>query len=613
VRGHRRVASGLLAALVLLFALPSAGQVQVGDNLNMNLTGTLSGGYSASYGNMISSSHGMNFGGTGTLSGFYYNPNFLSFSVAPYYGQSRANSNYQSIFDSSGVNLSTSIFSGSHFPGSISYAKSYNSQGSFAIPGLPDYTTHGDSDTFGITWSENLPDVPSLSASYQRGNNHYSIVGADNSGSSTFDSYTLRSGYVLSGFNLGGYFQHGSSDSVIPQLFGTQEQPEQVNSDNTGYGFNVSHLLPLHGSFSAAVNRSDFSSDFVNSNYSGTIDTISTNVGVQPTNKLHLAVGANYSDSLSGQLFQNFVSQGVPIPQQELNQTSHGLDLDASAAYAVLPNLQTQVDVERREQRFLGQDYGANVYSAGVTYGRGLFGGYVNSAVSLRDSRLDQSDQNVLGFTTNLSYNRRFARWFVSGSFSYAQNVETLLVTYMSSFYNYSGNVRRRWGQFSWSASAGASRTGLTVQPGTESTSQSYTTGVGYGRWINASGTYSKSDGNAIETGAGLITTPNPTPIPSSLLILYGGRSYSFGLGSSPLRKLTISGSFAKANSNTLLGTAGSFNSTQQLNTYFQYQFRKMYLTGGFSRLQQGFSATGMQPAVVSSYYFGISRWFNFF
>ena len=103
-----------------------------GRNLSTNLSGTVSAGYSADYGNKIDSSHGLSLGGNATASGYYYNPNFVSFNLSPYYGQSRANSNFQSISDSSGVNLSSSIFSGSHFPGSISYAKAYNSQGQFA-------------------------------------------------------------------------------------------------------------------------------------------------------------------------------------------------------------------------------------------------------------------------------------------------------------------------------------------------------------------------------------------------------------------------------------------------------------------------------------------------
>ena len=613
MRGRIRWAGGILAGMVL-WVLPAVGQIELGDNLNMNLTGMLSAGYSASYGNMFSSSHGLDFGGTANLSGYFYNPGFLSFSVAPYYGQSRASSNYQSIFDSSGVNASSSIFSGSHFPGSISYAKAYDSEGSFNVPGLTNYTTRGNSDTFGIAWAENLPDAPSLSASFQTGANHYSVLGTDNNGDSTFHSFTLHSGYRLDGFNLGAYFQQGASDSLIPQLFGAQSEPETVKSDNTGYGFNLSHALPLHGAFASSVNRSEFSSDFANSDYNGTIDTVSLNAGIQPTNKLHLSAGADYSDSLSGQIFQTIIEAGGAVPAQNVDQGSHGLDMIASASYAVIPNMQTQVDVERREQRFLGQDYGANVYDGGVTYGRGLLGGFVNAAFSLRDSTLDNSDQNVVGFSTNLGYNRRINGWYLGGAFSYAQNVQTLLVTYTSSYYNYSGNIRHRWGQFAWSASAGASRTGLTAVPGTDNTSQSYTTGLGYGRWINVSGAYSKSDGNAIATGAGLTTTPIPLPpIPSSLLILYGGKSYSFGLGSSPVKKMTISASFAKANSNTMIGAAGSMNANEELNTYFQYQFRKMYLTAGFSRLQQSFSASNTLPANVSSYYFGISRWFNFF
>jgi hypothetical protein len=38
-----------------------------------------------------------------------------------------------------------------------------------------------------------------------------------------------------------------------------------------------------------------------------------------------------------------------------------------------------------------------------------------------------------------------------------------------------------------------------------------------------------------------------------------------------------------------------------------------MYITGGYSRLQQGFSASGLPPEVISSFYMGVSRWFNFF
>jgi hypothetical protein len=184
----------------------------------------------------------------------------------------------------------------------------------------------------------------------------------------------------------------------------------------------------------------------------------------------------------------------------------------------------------------------------------------------------------------------------------------------MNSFYNYSGNVRRRFGRLNISAGAAAGKTALTDEPGTASSSQSYSAGVGFSPWITANGSYSKASGQALATGAGLIPVPVPSPvIPSSLLSLYGGDSYSFGLSSSPAKKLLISGSYSKSISTTSGNAIASSNANTQYNALVQYQFRKLNFNSGFDRLQQGFSGSGIEPEVISSFYFGISRWFNFF
>ena len=78
--------------------------MQVGDDVRMNLNGILTAGYTGNYGDEIPSNHGLEFGGNGTLNGSYYNPNFLNFTITPFYNQSRANSSFQSLTDSSGVN-----------------------------------------------------------------------------------------------------------------------------------------------------------------------------------------------------------------------------------------------------------------------------------------------------------------------------------------------------------------------------------------------------------------------------------------------------------------------------------------------------------------------------
>jgi hypothetical protein len=94
---------------------------------------------------------------------------------------------------------------------------------------------------------------------------------------------------------------------------------------------------------------------------------------------------------------------------------------------------------------------------------------------------------------------------------------------------------------------------------------------------------------------------------------LYGGDGYSFGIASSPVRGLTLSAAYANSISNTSSGGNASANRNNQFNALAQYQFRKTNINSGFSRLGQGFSASGTQPEVISSFYIGVSRWFNFF
>jgi len=597
---------------LLLLAFPAAAQLTLGDDLSMRMNGTLSTGYTGDYGNLISSDHSLSFGGAGTVSGFYYNPNFVSFTVSPYMNQARDNSSFQSISNASGVNFSSSIFGGSHFPGSISYAKAYNSEGNFAVPGVANYTTHGNSDTFGVSWSELVPGLPSLSANFQTGSSQYSIYGSNDNGTTNSRSLGLRSGYMLLGFNLSAYFQDGTSHSDIPQVL--QGLPAETSASNdNAFGFTVGHQLPFHGGFSAQYNRSDVDSNYAGYSYNGSIDTYTANASFQLTNKFHVSVSTDYSDNLTGSLYQAIVGGGGVAEPVDLGQRSHSFDFLANTSYALLPNMQALATAEHREQFFLGENFGANSYGGGLTYGRTLLGGNFNAAAIATDNTLSTSSLNTFGFSGTVNFNRRFDGWVVGGAFTYAQNVQTLLVTYMNSTYGYSGNLRRRWGKFAWSAGGGVNKTGLTEQPGVKNSSASFNSAMSYSRWIAVTGSYGKSSGNAIATGAGLAPVPLPPIVPSGDLILFGGKSYSLGLSSNPMRRLTIGSSFAKANSNTNLAGTASSNDTEEFNTLFQYQFRKMYLTGGYSRLVQGFSASATAPEKVSSFYVGVTRWFNFF
>jgi hypothetical protein len=601
--------------MLLLLALPVAGQIQVGDNLNMNLNGIMTGGYNGVYGNQINSSHGLNFGGNGTLSGSYYNPNFLSFNLSPYYDQSRQNSEFRSLFNGGGVDFSSNIFAGSHFPGAFSYSKAWNSQGTFSMPGLSDYTTSSNSQGLNIAWSELLPDWPSLMVSFADGSSDYSVVGAKQDGSNNFHNLSLRSGYRTAGFDLTAAYTKGSSHADVPLVSGDQTV-QQVNSDYSTFLFSASHQLPMHGSFGSSFSRSDINSDYIGSSYHGVVDTINASAGVNPKPRLNLSMGMGYTDSLTGSLFQSLLTgsgqsgTGGGIFQSQMS--SNSLFLTGTANYGLTSGLQMEAEVQRRQQSYLGSTYGANSFGGGLTYTTGALGGFLSTSLMVTDNNNDRTSGNSLSFATNVAFSRTLQRWFLSANFNYAQNVQTYLITYMNSFYTYSGNVRRRFfdGRFVWSATAAGSRSALNNQPNTGNSSQSYSSSVGLRR-ITASASYAKSDGFGLLGAAG--QQPPPGTIPPEWIILYGGTSESFSLSGSPIRNLTAGASYSKARTNTATGGIGSSNKTEQINAILNYRVRKIMFTAGYGRIVQGFSASGLPPGNLSSFFVGFSRSFNFF
>ena len=196
---------------------------------------------------MTGSDHGWTLGGDANLSGSFYNPNFLSYNASVYLNQSRANSNYQSISDASGFDLTSNIFGGSRFPGSISYSKAFNSEGNYAVPGLANYVTHGNNNTFGVNWSENLPDAPSLSAGFQLGNSQYSVYGTNDQGQQHVSF--AQPPFGLPGWRASTWaptIPLGGGHSLIPEVVSGQQNTE-TNQTNSIYGFNRLAPAPLAG------------------------------------------------------------------------------------------------------------------------------------------------------------------------------------------------------------------------------------------------------------------------------------------------------------------------------------------------------------------------------
>jgi len=606
--------------------------VKLGDNVQLTGNGNLNAGYTDSWGNQIGSSHGLNFGAVGTVGGYYYSPNFLSFSVTPYYNQNWANSSFQTVTDATGVSLSSAIFAGSKFPGSVSYNADYNKEGNYSIPGAQNYVTSGNGQGFGIGWGANLPDWPSLSVGFSYGTSSYSVYGTDEGGSNSFNNFYVSSSYRWEDFSLAGGFNLANSNAEIPQIFGSGQNLSST-SNSKGYYFSVGHPLPLHGSATAAFNSTTLDSNYLGYTFNGTIDTVTASTTINPTQKWSLSTTATYTNNLNGALYQaviptsasttsgNSLASGTSsldtttplVPDFSQSQSSHAWNVAVGTGYAILPNLQIRGQYEWREQLYLGNNYTSNSLTAGAIYGRHILGGSFNANAYVTDTNSSNTSGSQIGFSTNASYNRRFGPWNVTLAGGYGQNIQTVLVTYTTSSYGYAGSIGRRFGQFIWTANAGGSHSALTATPGTTYQSQSYGTSFGV-RWLTASANYNNSSGAGLATGGGINPIPPLPPIiPPSLLIMYGGTSYAFSLSGAPVRRWTISATYLKANSNTTNQGIYSANRVEEEIFTTQYQFRKVGLNAGYNRLVQGFSASGFAPANFSSVYIGLYRWFNFF
>lgn len=610
-----KVANRIIGLTLLVMAQLAQAQLGVGENTKLNAGALFTFGYAGAYGDEIPSNHGLDFGFDGKLSGSYYNPNFLSFTAHPYYNQSRADSDFQSITGASGVDATANFFTGSNFPGSVSYRYDANSTGTFGMIGQPNFTTYGRSQGFGINWSALLPDLPTLSVGYSQGSGHSTIYGTDQEDNSSTRLFNVHSNYQISGFRLNAYFDHNSLNSKFPEFLAGQGEAVQESSGHD-FGFGVQHSLPEHGSFYVNYNRSSASSDYLanegqnestssTSNYTDSNET--ANAVFHPTQKLSWNVTQNYTDNLTGYLVQNLGSNGAAPLGLNLGSGSYSSTVGGGATYLFTNFLSASALAIYYNQHYFGQSYSGEYLSGTVNYSKRLFDMFTFSA-SVIDSSNGQGD-NALGFMGNVNFFRRIGGWQTSGQFSYAQNVQTLLITYTTSYYNYSANLHRRLpGGMQWTAAFNGNHSGLTNHPGSSAHSEAYSTSWSMRR-LALNGIYTQSSGISL-LGAGGLISPTPTPGLTDF-ILFSGSSYGGGFSVTPLRRLVVSGSFSRAISDTIAATT-SHNNTEIFNAQMQYHLRRIGLQAGYTRFTQGISAIGA-PANTTSYFVGMTRWFDFF
>lgn len=605
---------GWLAVLLVVPAVRA--QVQVGDT-TMRMNGTLTGGYSGTYGEQVPSSHSVNFGADAQLSGDYYNPNFLNFDITPYYNRSTSDSSFQSLTDASGLNSNVNLFSGSKYPGYASFSYTRNSTGNFGLIGTPNFTTIGTGYGFGVGWSILLPDKPTLSFSYSQGSGGGNVFGTNEESHSDLKTFNLRSSYRYAQWNLNAFYQHISSDSRIPSFLSGETNTNVSSSTGNSVGLNGSHALPWNGSLTLSYIHSNFSDDYISSqNSAKDSNAFSTNVETatstfHPTNKLGLFASESYTNNLNGFLYQNISGNNGGLPLFEQNTGSNSFTTTTGASYNILQNLYSQAQITYFQQSYSGNTYTGSYLTGTVGYSKRILHTFSVSASVVEST--NKFTNNSLGFITNVNAFRPMGDWEAEGNFNYAQNVQTLLVTYTTSYYNYSGNVHRRLGRGKQVTLAyNGSHSGLNQDQGSFSRSDGFSTSLALRR-VTFGANYTKAKGLSILTSQGIQPIP-PTPgLPPAGQIVYNGESYGANVGVTPLARLTISATYSHAVSNTTSNDIFSKNRTEVFYAQMQYRLRRLSVFAGYTKFSQGISAAGTPPGNTYSYFIGVSRWLSFF
>ena len=600
-----------VTVLLLAFSSTSRAQVTVGD-LHATLGGQLTGLYNDVYGNLDTHEHSLGFAGNGQLSGDYYNPSFLSFSLLPYYGRSQANANAPTVFDASGYTGVINLFSGSHFPGFVSGQQNWNSAGSFGLPGLPGLTTSNNNHGFNVGWSELLPGFPTLTATYGDTSGTSSVLGSELASASTVHSLNLLSTYAVGGFYLSGGFLHTTVGSEVNGL--ENGLSETADGSTNQFRANARHGIPYrNSSFSLGFNRTYYNTeDSFGEKTNGTADNVN---GIATLNfpTLPVTVTGNYTDNAVATFEQQLISNGqAPLFNLTL-PTARQFSFEASTFYTILPNFQLGGFVQRVQEYIGPQSFGSTQYglNASYTFLRQLKGLVVNAG--LVDSATQQGNTHI-GAVGNATYYHTFGKWEIGPFVRYDQNTQTLYVTYTTSTLNYGGSVKYELRpDWRWVNIANVLHSVLEQNSGVVNRGENFLTAV-VSRRFSVSGNYSTAYGQSILTTSGLVPLPlPPSLLPPSNLITYSGRAYGASVGTFPLRKLNVNVAWTKSFGNT---TSPTFlNNSGNTNYYglMTYEYRKLLFTALVNKFDQHIFPSTTVPSMVTAYSFGVTRWFKLF
>jgi|WetSurMetagenome_2_1015567.scaffolds.fasta_scaffold66731_2 hypothetical protein len=582
------------------------GQVTLGNNLTMLMNGDLGTVYSGNFGDTIGSSHSLGIGVNGTLEGYYFHPQFLSFQVRPYYDRAQFNSESQTITRGTGVESSVSLFGGSHFPGSISYGKDFSTNSEFRIAGVPSVLGDSTGSNFNIAWSALFSGLPTLHASYSIADSTSTLLGTTSQSESSSRNFNLNSNYELGGFSLQGNLNHYNTQLLSPSFL--TATTISGDSSSTNYGITAMHRLPFSGSLGLGWSRANLGSGIEDT----TSSSYTASASVSPWRRLSISGFGNYTTNAMAALAQSLGGNTIS-PLVNLDSNSSSIYMNTTGTFTVGHGLTLAGYLNHRIQHFQGHDLENTQYGGTVNFQKANdFLGFLRFSIGVVDTATQEGNSGI-GLVANVGMTRKFGLWETSADFNYAQSTQTILDIVTTSNYNYGGMLRRKINSSThWSASFRESRSGLTAREGNNNISDSFATNLSWNKY-NFSGTYSQASGAAFLGATGtLVATPLGSII-SDYFLTFDARSFSVNASTQLLRILTVFGGYTSVSSSTMRKELGTFNNGDRYHARLTLRMRQLQIIGGFDRSVQEVSAIPGGPRAVNSYYVSLSRWFNVF
>ena len=251
---------------------------------------------------------------------------------------------------------------------------------------------------------------------FNDGDSDNSLLGSDRKSTAHTKLFGVQVTHKLDGFNLTGGYDHSTANELVPDLVSGSE-PQVTDSSANAFNVGASHKLPLQGAFEVFYNRNDMNSTYNGGDYNGTVDTVGAGANFAPLKKLNVSVNTQYTDNLSGSLYQPLVASGAAIPASELKLCDK-LIYGNRPANLLHRQFRTEsepgCDRNPQEQMIMGASFSGNSFSQMVNYGRPVLGGFMNATASISETIVEVAqDPTTIGTYENVSYTRGIAGWEV--------------------------------------------------------------------------------------------------------------------------------------------------------------------------------------------------------